>query len=141
MSKRNIQLSRRLVDAFNAHDLEALLAYFDPSIELHSAFAAVDGAVYHGHDELRTWYRGITEVWGGEIRLEPEAYFDLGEQTLAFQVAHGRGNQSGAAVSMPLTMMAAWRDGLVVYFKTYVHKEDALCDLRVSEDALERIEP
>ena len=141
MSGRNVELSRRLLDAFNAGDIEAFIAYFDPSIELHSAFAAVDGSVYHGHDELRRWYRGIEEVWGGEIRLEPEAYFDLGERTLAFQVGYARGSQSGATVSMPLAMVARWRKGLIVYFETYIHRDDALRELGVSEDELEPIAP
>jgi hypothetical protein len=34
-----------------------------------------------------------------------------------------------------------WRDGLIVYFKGYTHREDALTDLGVSEDALEPIAP
>ena len=34
-----------------------------------------------------------------------------------------------------------WRDGLMVYGKAYVHREDALRDLGVSEDALEPIAP
>jgi hypothetical protein len=34
-----------------------------------------------------------------------------------------------------------WRDRLVVYFKGYVHREDALNDLGVSEDSLEPLAP
>jgi hypothetical protein len=34
-----------------------------------------------------------------------------------------------------------WSDGLVIYFKAYADAEDALRDLGISEDALERIEP
>jgi hypothetical protein len=34
-----------------------------------------------------------------------------------------------------------WRDGLCVYGKQYAHREDALRDLGVSEDALEPIAP
>ena len=75
---------RRFVAAFNARDVESLIACFAPSIEYHSAFAAVGGAVYHGHDGLRRWHRDLAEAWGDEIRAEPETYFDLGEHTLAF---------------------------------------------------------
>jgi hypothetical protein len=34
-----------------------------------------------------------------------------------------------------------WREGLMVYFKGYAHREDALRDLGVSEEALEPIAP
>jgi hypothetical protein len=42
---------------------------------------------------------------------------------------------------MALTQVARWRDDLLVYFKSYRQREEALSDLGVSEDELERIEP
>ena len=141
MSEENVELHRRASVAYNAHDLEAFIAYLDPSIELHSAFAALGGGVHSGHDGVREYFRELEDAWGDEIRGEIEAFFDLGEDTLAFYVLHGRGRQSGAEVAMPLAQVVRWRDGLVVYFKVYAHREDALSDLGVSEDSLEPIEP
>ena len=46
MSKQNVDFHRRHMEAFNARDIEALIAYSDPDVELHSTFAAVGGAVY-----------------------------------------------------------------------------------------------
>jgi ketosteroid isomerase-like protein len=141
MSRENVELQRRLLEAFNAGDIEAFSALCDPHIEFNSLFAAVGGAVYQGHDELRRWYRDLQDAWGGEIRLEPEAYFDLGEHTLMFHVVHARGRQSGADVAMPAAAVHSWRDGLCVYIKAYADREDALADLDVSADALEPIAP
>jgi ketosteroid isomerase-like protein len=141
MSERNVELIRGTVQAFNTRDIDAFVAYFDLSAELHSAFAAVGGASYHGHDGLRKYFGDFEEVWGDKIRVEPEAYFDLGEQTLGFLVMHGRGRQSGAEVAMPIAAVLRWRDGLCVHFKSYARREDALSDLGVSEDELEPIEP
>jgi hypothetical protein len=90
---------------------------------------------------VRSWQRDLDESWGGEFRVELEAFFDLGESTLVFAVLHGRGGQSGVAVAMPATGVATWRDGLCVFHKAYAHREDALSDLGLSEDALEPIEP
>jgi ketosteroid isomerase-like protein len=141
MSKENVELHRRAIEAYNLHDVEVYVALCDRSIEAHSVFAAVGGAVYHGHDGLRRFFRDATDSWGDEIRMEPEAYFALGESTLAFLVLHGQGRQSGAEVAMPLAQVVRWRDGLCVYFKSYADREDALRDLGVSEDKLEPIEP
>ncbi len=141
MSEHNVQLMRRFTDAWNSRDIEVIIACCDPSIELDSVFAAVDGVVYHGHDGLRAYQRDLGDAWGEEIRAEVEALFDLGEHTLAFYVVHGRGHSSGTEVTMPIAIVARWRDGLMVYFKGYLHREDALSDLGVSEDKLERIEP
>ena len=141
MTQENVELHRRAGVAYNTRDLEAFIAYLDPGVEFHSAFAALRGEVYRGHDGVREYFRDLKDAWGDEIRGEVEAFFDLGEQTLAFYVLHGRGRQSGAEVAMPLAHVIRWRDGLVVYFKVYAHREDALRDLGVSEAALERIEP
>jgi hypothetical protein len=141
LSEHDVELARRLNDAFNARDIEAIIALTDPVIEWHDHFSAVGAVVYHRHDGMRRWHRDLEEVWGDEIRVEPEAYFDVGEQTLAFNMLHGRGRHSVVEVSMSHAVVTRWRGGLAIYAKSYVHREDALSDLGVSEDALERIEP
>lgn len=142
MAEGNIDLTRRGIEAYNARDLEAFIALCDPSVELHSVFAAVGGAVYHEHDGLRKYFRDLEDAWEeGEIHLEPQAFFDLGERTLVFHIVQGRGKQSGAEVAMPVAMVVAWRDGLIVYLKVYARKEDALRELDISEDVLEPIAP
>jgi ketosteroid isomerase-like protein len=141
MSEGNVELFRGFVEAFNARDVEALIAYCDPNIELHSAFAAVGGAVYHGHDGLRRWHRDLGDAWGEQIRAEPEVYFDLGEQTLVFYVLRGRGKHSGAEVAMEVAAVATWREDLIVHLMTYAHRQNALSDLGVTEDKLEPIAP
>jgi hypothetical protein len=42
---------------------------------------------------------------------------------------------------MPFAMVASCRAGLIFYWKGYAHREDALSDLGVSQQELERIEP
>jgi ketosteroid isomerase-like protein len=135
MSQENVRLHRRLNAAFNDRDADDLVAVCDPSIEVYSVFAAIGGAVYHGHDGVRSWLRDIEEAWS-EFRVESEMYFDLGEDTLAFVVLHGRGRQSGAEVVMAYAQVMRWHPGCCVYFKAYAHREDALSDLGVSEEAL-----
>jgi hypothetical protein len=84
--------------------------------------------------------RDIEEAWS-QFRVESETYFDLGEDTLAFVVLNGRGRQSGAEVVMPYAQVMKWRVDRCFYFKAYAHREDALRELGVLEDTLERIAP
>jgi SnoaL-like domain len=138
---QNADLHRRLLSALSGHDEDALVAFCDPSIEVHSVFAAVGGAVYHGHEGARRWHRDLQESFGGEFRVEPQAFFELGEHTIVFGRLRGRGGQSGVEVAMPGFGVARWRDGLCVSHKGYPRKEDALAELGVSEDALQPIAP
>jgi ketosteroid isomerase-like protein len=141
MSRENVELHRRVNAAFSARDVEGIIALCEQQVEFHSLFAAVGDTVYHGQDGIRTWHRDLEDAWGEAIRIEPEAYFDVGEHTVAFNVLHGRGRQSGAEVAMPYAQVVQWRYGLMVHFRAYAHREDALGDLGVSEDELEPIAP
>lgn len=141
MSEQNIEIARTFTWAFNEGDIETVISCCDPSIEFHSTFAAVGGELYHGHEGMRRWHRELAEAWGGEIRSEPEAFFDLGEYTLVFTVLHGRGQQSGAEAELPVAAVVRFRDGLIVYYRAYIHREDALTVLGVAEDELEPIYP
>jgi ketosteroid isomerase-like protein len=144
MSQENVEVHRRLAEAFNAinaSDVEAFITLLDPRVEYHSVMTVPGGAAYHGHDGVRRYFRDFGDAWGDEFRVEPEAFFDLGQDTLMFYVLHGRGRQSGAEVAMPGAQVCRWRDGLLVYGKLYVHREDALRDLGVSADMLEEITP
>jgi ketosteroid isomerase-like protein len=139
--RSNVDLHRRAVEAFNRHDADAAAALGDPEIEFHSPMTTPGGEVYRGRDGVRRWFRDLEEVWGEELRLEPEADFDVGEQTMSFHVLRGRGRQSGAQVAMPGAAVARWQNGLAVYWRIYASREDALTDLGVSQDALEPIDP
>jgi SnoaL-like domain len=141
MSQENVELHRRIMEAYSARDIEAGIALSDPQIEVRTVFTAVGGGVYQGHDGLRTFQREFEDVWGDGFLIEPETFFDLGEQTLAFTLVCARGRQSGAEASIPAAQVLSWRDGLCVHFKAYAHREDALRDLGVSEDTLEPIAP
>jgi hypothetical protein len=141
MSERNVELHRRLYEAFN-ESIDSFIVLCHPEIELFSAFVAVSGVtVFRGHDGLRELVRGYEEVFGDEVRVEVEAFFDLDEATMVVMVLRGRGRQSGAETTMPLAQVARWRDGLCVYLKSYADKAQAFAELGVSEDELEPISP
>ena len=99
MAEGNVELQRRAVEAFHARDVEAFIACLDPRVEYHSVMTVPGGAVYHGHGGVRKYFRDFKDAWGDEFRVEPEAFFDLGEHTLMFYSVHGLGQQSGAEVA------------------------------------------
>ena len=140
MSEQNVELHRRLVEALNGRDIDALLACLDPDVEYHPLLSRVAVTAYHGHDGIRSWFGQLDDAWE-ELRLDAEAYFDLGDETLLFYVLRGRGRHSGAEVEVAGAHVCRWRDGLGVCAKQYAHREDALKELGVAEAMLEPIAP
>src|SRR2546423_14235473 len=95
MSRENVELHRRAVEAFNAHEVEAFIALCDPSIEAHSVFAAVGGALFPRPAGVGRLFRDARDAWGDGVRLEAEADFDLGESTRPLLLLDGHGTESG----------------------------------------------
>jgi hypothetical protein len=140
-SEHKIDILLLSVEAYNARDVEAMLAHFDPAVELRSAFADVGGGFYSGHDGVRAWHSDMQDAWGNEIRVEPERYFVCGEALLMFWTVHGRGSHSGADVAMPGALVTKWRGERMIYWRSYAQREDALHDLGVTEADLEPVDP
>jgi hypothetical protein len=78
---------------------------------------------------------------GDDLWIEPEAYYDVGEHTVTFHVLHGRGLQSGADVAMSAAHVCRWHDSLIVYFRGYSRRQDALSDLGAAESPPDPIAP
>jgi ketosteroid isomerase-like protein len=96
------------LNAWNEHDLEAILSHFSDDVVFTSPIAQriVEGSdgVIRGHDQLRAY-------WSEGLRLNPDLHFEiedlyLGVETLVINYR----NRSGGLVNEVLT----FRDRLVI---------------------------
>jgi hypothetical protein len=94
MSQENVEVVRRMCDAFHSGDAEGALAHFDPDV-LVDATMRVDAGIGHGREVLYA----IVARWLGafdEWREEIEQMRDLGSQVCVVSIQHGRGRGSGS---------------------------------------------
>jgi hypothetical protein len=77
----------------------------------------------------------------GKRDFAPEAFFDLDEYTLVYTVLSGKGQHSGVESELPVAAVVGFRNGLIVYYRGHIHREDALRELGVSDDELQPIYP
>ena len=100
MSEENVELVRRMYEAYHGGDAEGALAHFDPEVVAdHSG--RLGGEIGHGREGLR---RIITE-WVGtfeEFREEVVEIRDLGRFVYVVATQRGRGKGSGVDVEYPL---------------------------------------
>ena len=85
MSRENVELVERGVDAYNRRDVEALLATLDPEIEWHpGVLIPFEGKarVYRGHEEVREMVGDVYDAWT-EINTEYSEIRDLGDRIVA----------------------------------------------------------
>jgi ketosteroid isomerase-like protein len=71
MSQENVEIVRRLLEAWNRRDADGMLAFADPEIEYVNAPGAVEPGTRHGHEGLLRVLRAQWDALpGGEQELD-----------------------------------------------------------------------
>jgi ketosteroid isomerase-like protein len=126
MSRQNVELVRRLHQAFNQRDTETFLGLLDPDVEWVPMMARLEGAVYRGRAEVERWLVGLDHDWV-ELRTEPQEFRDLGDVVLILGSWHARARTSDLVLdSEPGAWVARVRDGRVVRQETFTDRAQAL---------------
>jgi ketosteroid isomerase-like protein len=123
MSQENVELVRR---AYEGGDpLTALSGSAAPDAEFDLTAVYPDQPVLRGVDEARRFRD--SSPWGSSQRFEAERYFDVDdERVLVFVRATATGQGSGAPVEVQPAHEITIRDGLLVRFKVYLDRVEAL---------------
>jgi uncharacterized protein len=131
MSEENVEIVRRVYDAYLSGDFEAALAMIDPEVEWDGSIRP-EGKVYRGHDgiveALRTW----TGTWEA-FRLEVEEIIDAGDHVIAVEQQSGRGKGSGLPLRQQNFSIFALREGRITRVVFARTRDEALEAAGLSE--------
>jgi ketosteroid isomerase-like protein len=137
MSRENVEVVQRLIEANRSGDVEAsmktAIALTDPSVELASRMAAVEPDTYRGHDGIRRYFSDMADSWK-EWRNEVE---EISEAALDTVVATMRASVIGKDSGVPLQtqLYAVWdlSNGKVLRIRVYANRSEALEAVGLSE--------
>ena len=136
MSQENVEILRAAFEAWNAVDMEALLAHFHPELVYHPRADEPDPSPHVGRDAYERLVRGFVDSFS-EVTVEVLEVIDAGDHVIASTVLHvvlhGQGSASGAGVSDTYVFVHKLRDGLVVEGWEYRTKQEALEAVGLSE--------
>jgi ketosteroid isomerase-like protein len=113
MAGDHIALARRAYRAFADQDLEAIVKFSDPEVEVHTVTGTVAGRKepYRGHAGLEAYMRDVNEVWD-EIELYPHEFIELeGERVLV--LGRVRARREGSMVDTPNAWLWSFKERLV----------------------------
>ncbi len=125
MSQQNVELSNRVLDAFNRGDVEAARSLLDEDVEIISRLAPMGEGRYRGHDGFLRWQQNLRDVfpdWHGEF-VEVR---DVGDFTMGLVRLRGHGGESGAPVDQVIWQVGEWRDGKLVRLSSHDSEAEAL---------------
>jgi ketosteroid isomerase-like protein len=96
MSEENVEIVRRMYEAFHRGDAEGTLTYFHPEVVV-DASVRPDGGIGHGREELNAIVSRWIGAWD-DWREEIEELRDLGSRVLVLSTQYGKGKGSGVDV-------------------------------------------
>src|SRR5262245_57576545 len=113
MSRENVEVVRRVHEAINARDSEALERLLDPAIVWVQNPNAPDPGTLHGHDGVRE-LRAMVDDAFEDVRLDVDRFLDGGETVVALGQMHARGKGSRVEIREARAWVWWVRDGKVV---------------------------
>ena len=137
MSQENVEAVQRAWEAWNADDLDALLAVLDPEVEWHPSIEpALEGGetIYRGHDGARTaWddYRG-GGAWE-RLTIRIQEVRDLGESVLALGHIDLTARTTGIEFTEEVGSLMTFRGGKVITSQDFLSHAEALEAAGLSE--------
>ena len=115
---------RRGVDAFNAHDLDAVVELYDPEATAEGPEGWPEADVSSDRQAIRRQYEVLTEPWD-EYRVEVLEREVVGDAALVRLVWHTRGRASELETDFDLWHLYRFRDGRIIRHEFYWSREDA----------------
>ena len=119
------ELVQRVVTAFMARDLEAILALADPGIELRSLLTEAERPLYHGHEGVRDWFHAVFGVFPDWRPRPRHATYDEGGAVVIGLDVTATGAGSGAPVDQTYWLGARVQAGKISFFGFFRTEEDA----------------
>ena len=124
MSRENVEVVRRNIDAFNRRDLRAWLATFrsDGEMDWSRSRGPLKG-VYRGYDELEVFWNGwLTFDWG---ELETYDLTEAGSEVVVPNTTTFHGRQ-GIEVAATSAWVYTVEDGLITRLRMFQERAEAL---------------
>jgi uncharacterized protein len=125
-TNKNIDLVRRLFEAFARRDVEAVIEMSDPEIEFYAPTATLahEGRSYRGHEGIRSYFEDVKRLWE-ELSVVPEEFREVNGKLLVLGRIHARG-AVGYSADSPAGWVWRTRGGKVVSGHVYTDLGEAL---------------
>jgi ketosteroid isomerase-like protein len=114
MSQENVEIVKRAIDAFNAHDLNRYLGFLNEEFEFVDHMGAVAEEQGSGIEAIRHQIEGWFDAFP-DFRASVEEFIDAGDRVVSVTTWQG----TGASSSLPYYQRAAEvvtiRDGKIIH--------------------------
>ena len=135
MSRENVEIVRRSLEAFGRGDFDTAFAAHDSDTVWCTAADEPDRQSYRGIAGLRRFVTSVDELWEDRFAgvMEFEDFIDRGDWVIVPWTARLRGRSSGITVDVSETYAVQVREGKIVRVDEYRHVDQVLARLDESD--------
>jgi ketosteroid isomerase-like protein len=125
MSKENMDIVGRHIDALNRRDLAGFVGLTTSDYELLPAMTGFAGACFRGREGVETYFEELHDAWE-EFRVVGEEFLDLGDRVLVLMRVEGLGRGSGIPVDARQAIIVDVRGDKISRTRSYLDRAEAL---------------
>ena len=124
MSQGNVEIVRRMLDAFLQGDLGAALAFYDPDVEWDGTNLP-DGRIGRGHDAIMDHVLRWADQWD-EWTVDVERIIDAGNERVVVLIREKGRSKSGLEMDEHHAELYTLRDGMIIRRQGFSDPSEAL---------------
>lgn len=126
-SRPNVDVVRRVYDAFKRRDIAEALSLFAPDVELTQSREVPWGGEYKGHDGALQFFAKLTQAVNSTVALE--RFIDAGDHVVAIGRTQGNVASGDNRYDVPIAHVWTIQNGLVVRVQFYIDNPTMLSAL------------
>ncbi len=124
MSQENVEVVRRIYEAFARRDRVTPFEFYASDIEWDVTGVNLEGVVNHGHEGVRSSFRDLLAEFR-EFEFQPLDFTPVGDHVLVTVQERGVGRGSGVVVDRREYAVWTLRDGIVIRMRAYLDRREA----------------
>jgi ketosteroid isomerase-like protein len=120
-----VEITKRMIDAYNCGDVGAFADLTTPDFEWLTSMGAIEGEIFRGREGIKTYFANLSNACE-ELRVYADEFRDLGGRVVWLGRIRGSGRSSGVHVDAPIGVVADLSDGKVSRIRSYLDHGGAL---------------
>jgi ketosteroid isomerase-like protein len=130
----NVDAVRRSIEAYNAGDLDGLVAIAHPEIEWEVAPEHPAATTHRGIVAVREYHQDWRNTLD-DLRLDVLSITESGDGVVSVCRIRGKGVESGADVEVEIAFLTTFRDGRAIRVEEFLDPDEAMRALETDTDA------
>ena len=139
MSKTNVEIYQRAIEAFNREGVDGAMRYHDEDVEVYDPDAP-PGQTYRGREAVARFFAQLVEG-AGEVEVRSFDLIPAGDRVVGLIHSYRSDPRGGPDVEIWDAHTLTFRDGKIVYWRAYLDPAEALSDAGLDPAILDRLDP